>query len=224
MSGVSKPGDGEAGTARPEAAALERLSALADGELDPSATAAACLHWRESAHMRATWHAYHVIGDVLRSEDLAVAPSGDAAFLAALRVRLQQEPVVLAPVPAAARASRVRWSWRASSAVAAGFAVVAGATFVLLPGRSDDVPLASAVLSTSGPVAPAVMPVAARTAAEPVASTSGAEPQALIASGKLIRDARLDRYLAAHKQFAGSSALGVPSGYLRNATAIEGER
>jgi sigma-E factor negative regulatory protein RseA len=35
----------------------------------------------------------------------------------------------------------------------------------------------------------------------------------------MIRDARLDRYLAAHKQFAGSSALGVPSGLLRNATA-----
>ena len=28
----------------------------------------------------------------------------------------------------------------------------------------------------------------------------------------------LDRYLAAHKQFAGSSALGVPSAFLRSAT------
>ena len=45
-----------------------------------------------------------------------------------------------------------------------------------------------------------------------------AEPQTFVASGQVIRDARLDRYLAAHKQFAGSSALGVPSAYLRNAT------
>jgi sigma-E factor negative regulatory protein RseA len=34
----------------------------------------------------------------------------------------------------------------------------------------------------------------------------------------VIRDARLDRYLAAHKQFSGSSALGLPSAFLRSAT------
>ena len=38
------------------------------------------------------------------------------------------------------------------------------------------------------------------------------------ATGTMIRDARLDGYLAAHKQFGGTSALGVPSGFLRNAT------
>ena len=38
------------------------------------------------------------------------------------------------------------------------------------------------------------------------------------ANGVLIRDARLDQYLAAHKQFGGSSALSVPSGFLRSAT------
>ena len=46
-----------------------------------------------------------------------------------------------------------------------------------------------------------------------------AEPVIRGKTGQVIRDARLDRYLAAHKQFAGSSALGVPSAYLRNATA-----
>ena len=45
------------------------------------------------------------------------------------------------------------------------------------------------------------------------------DPRVLIANGTLIRDARLDRYLAAHKQFTGSSALGVPSAFLRSATA-----
>ena len=52
----------------------------------------------------------------------------------------------------------------------------------------------------------------------PATNTVAAEPQALVANGKLIRDARLDSYLAAHKQFAGTSALGVPSGFLRSAT------
>jgi len=50
------------------------------------------------------------------------------------------------------------------------------------------------------------------------------DPQVLVANGKLIRDVRLDRYLAAHKQFAGTSALGVPSGFLRSATADAADR
>ena len=45
-----------------------------------------------------------------------------------------------------------------------------------------------------------------------------APPVAVVADSKLIRDAQLDRYLAAHKQFAGTSALGVPSAFLRSAT------
>jgi sigma-E factor negative regulatory protein RseA len=36
--------------------------------------------------------------------------------------------------------------------------------------------------------------------------------------GRLVRDPSLDRYLDAHKHFSGSSALGVPSSFLRGAT------
>ena len=53
--------------------------------------------------------------------------------------------------------------------------------------------------------------------AEP--AQASAASQTLVADGQLIRDARLDRYLAAHKEFAGSSALGLPSAFLRSATA-----
>jgi len=193
--------------------ALERLSALVDGELDADGTAQVCGHWRESGEARTAWHAYHVIGDLLRSDDLARDPARDASFLSALRMRLRDEPVVLAPAPIATPARRARWSWKASSAVAASFVVIAGAAVLLSRGPAD-VPVATASVA---PVAPAPD----RQAAPMVVAD---EPQALVASGKLIRDARLDRYLAAHKQFAGSSALGVPSGYLRNATAIEGDR
>ena len=42
--------------------------------------------------------------------------------------------------------------------------------------------------------------------------------QAVAVNGRMIRDPRLERYLAAHKQFAGTSALGVPSTFLRSAT------
>ena len=45
-----------------------------------------------------------------------------------------------------------------------------------------------------------------------------APAQAVAVNGRMIRDPRLERYLAAHKQFAGTSALGVPSAFLRSAT------
>ena len=36
--------------------------------------------------------------------------------------------------------------------------------------------------------------------------------------GPVVRDARLEELLAAHKQFGATSALQEPSGFLRNAT------
>jgi sigma-E factor negative regulatory protein RseA len=37
-------------------------------------------------------------------------------------------------------------------------------------------------------------------------------------SAVLIRDPRLDAFLAAHEQFGGTSALQMPAGFFRNAT------
>ena len=215
-----------------DAAALERLSALVDGELDGDAAAQACGDWREHGEARASWHAYHLIGDVLRSDDLARDPARDLGFLASLRARMQDEPVVLAPQPlepvvstapaivhTANGARGNRWSWIAPSAVAAGFVAVTGVVMLTRgPGAPADAPVGASSLAQ---VAPAAQPMAASALAS---TTLPSDPPVQIASGKLIRDARLDRYLAAHKQFAGSSALGVPSGFLRNATAIESER
>ena len=62
---------------------LEDLSALTDGELEPAQVAEACARWRDDSELRGRWHAYQLIGDVLRSEDLAASGTRDAAFLAA---------------------------------------------------------------------------------------------------------------------------------------------
>jgi sigma-E factor negative regulatory protein RseA len=40
----------------------------------------------------------------------------------------------------------------------------------------------------------------------------------------MIRDPQLDALLAAHRQFGGTSALQMPTGFLRNATFEEGAR
>ncbi len=118
-----------------------RLSAIMDGE----ASAEEQQQWwqgpaREDS-TRADWHAYHLIGDVLRSPDLASTAQRDQALLARVRDALQGAPVVLAPtaLPAAAPAAperdlqqrpprrQRRRLWAASAAVVAGFGVVMAA-------------------------------------------------------------------------------------------------
>jgi sigma-E factor negative regulatory protein RseA len=207
----------------------EDLSALVDGELNDGAVATACGRWRSDAEARATWHAYQLIGDVLRSEDLASDAGRDAAFLSALRDRLAHEPVVIAPNVAphaapnstqpaaaalAARSMRSRrWSWAGPSAVAAGFVVVAGVVVVmrgslLAPQPEQRVSDASVPRSA--------VPAPGRPADASIVQV--AEPPSQVANGQVIRDAGLDRYLAAHKQFAGSAGFGIPAARVRNAT------
>ncbi len=186
------------------------LSSLMDGELaaggdDGSAAFAA---WRHDSEARASWHAYHLIGDVLRSDDLAADPARDERFLQALRTRLADEPVPLAPAPlpravleaadgeaSAQVAAGSRRGWlMAPAAVAAGFVVVAG------------VLVASRLLSSE----PAAVPVLA-------AVPAGTTP----ASDTLVRDARLDRYLAAHRSLA-NSAMAAGRGEQRVQIVFEG--
>lgn len=227
------------GQSDPRTAARERMSALADGALDAHAVASACALWRVDADARATWHAYQLIGDVLRSDDLAQGARSDASFMQALRTRLANEPTVLAPQPLPpadlqpanapthaithARGSR-RWGWLAPSAVAAGFVAVAS---VLMVTRMPDSAAGAGPAVAS--LAPAQAAVTAAATAAATASMAGAsallpaapvtsDMQAFAGNSQFVRDAQLDRYLAAHKQFAGSSALGVPSGFLRSAT------
>ncbi|MFT3956792.1 MAG: sigma-E factor negative regulatory protein [Piscinibacter sp.] len=194
----------------------EHLSALVDGELASEDVRRACAAWRGDAVSRQTWHAYQLIGDVMRSDDLASPPARDEAFLQRLRERLSDEPVVLAPQAAPAAAGlmvangrRLR-RWHAGAAVAAGFVAVAGVLVVTREPAPQPVPaLASAP--------PAVVPVVA-------SADGGVEQATFVTDGKVIRDARLDRYLAAHKNFAGASALGVPSAFLRSATTDASKR
>jgi sigma-E factor negative regulatory protein RseA len=201
----------------------ETLSALVDGEAAPEGVARACAAWRSDASARQTWHAYQLIGDVLRSDDLASAPARDEEFLKCLRARLADEPVVLAPQPTQAAqpvpmaAGRSARRWRAGAAVAAGFVAVAG---VLLALQAPSPESAPAVARAPSPI----VPVAATTVASPAVADANGEHAVLVTDGKVIRDARLDRYLAAHQRFAGASALGVPSSFLRSATTDGAKR
>ena len=113
----------------------QELSAALDGELSDDAVRRLCVLWRNDPEVRETWHAFSLIGDVMRSEDLASPASRDERFLVDLRARLADEPVVLAPstprtpqagpldadaAPSVGQRASKR-SWWAPAAVAAGF-------------------------------------------------------------------------------------------------------
>lgn len=182
------------------------ISSLVDG--DAAAVQPGCELWRDDVQARRDWHAFHLIGDVLRSDDLAAAPARDAAFLDALRSRLAQEPVVLAPQAAKATAAPARRvGWLAPAAVAAGFAAVAG---VLVVTR----------LSAPAPEAAAVASGGNSSSGLALTSSNGAPAartvQPLVIEGRLIRDERLDAYLRAHREASGGQAVAVPGGTPRN--------
>ncbi|WP_395140814.1 sigma-E factor negative regulatory protein [Schlegelella aquatica] len=227
--------------------ARERLSALADGEAGTEDLQQTLAAWRDDPAARAgiceTWHLYHLIGDVMRSDELAGRGRDDVVFVARLRERLSAEPPIVAPAPLTAPAEghpseadeearralvwrRRRRAWTAPLATAAGVMAVVGVLSVTrTPEFAPAGGGAGLTLTGATPAAPAaVQPVALQASASPalpasqtvVVHTPSAQPQ--LANGALVRDARLDQYLSAHKQFDGSSALGVPSGFLRSAT------
>jgi sigma-E factor negative regulatory protein RseA len=194
----------------------QALSALADGE--PSHADHACSAWRDDPQARADWHAYHLIGELMRSDDVRVAPLRDAQFLGRLRERLATEPVMLAPVQAP-RWGVWRRGWGAPIATAAGFAAVAGLLVVMRVAAPDAaVPDRSAQLANAGVATTAGL----QGAAGPLVASSMAP--GLTREGGLIRNPELDRYLAAHKQFSDTSALAVPGGMVRNAAVTVPDR
>ena len=199
------------------------LSALADGDCTDGESARAFQAWREDDDARATWHAYQVIGDVLRSEDLATEPAADESFLVALRARLATEPVILAPQPARApepaevaqpavangAASARRGRWQGPVAMAAGFLVVIGGLNVMRPFNHGGTGVLASAAAPSGAV------VATAAAASGIVATS--------AQAKADAD-QLAPYLAAHRQSTMSGAFQMPGGDLRNVSLVQPAR
>lgn len=207
---------------RSDASELRRqqLSSLMDGELPGDDADGACALWRQDGQARADWHAWHLIGDVLRSDELAARPARDAAFLAALRERLADEPVPLAPqpfpavealrqplvangtlapglVPAAQpRRSRARGWLMAPAAMAAGFLAVVGVTLV----TRQNAPASDAAT---------------------LAKADAADVAGAAASAVLVRNPQLDRYLSAHRALA-SGAMAGAAGEQRMHIVFEG--
>lgn len=188
------------------------LSAMADGEADAAEFGRGCTAWAGAdARTRQDWYAYHLIGDVLRSDDLASPPHHDLGFLQRLSVRLEGEPAVLAPAPLPAEVAR-RPAWAVPAALAAG--VMALATVLVVSIGPSGGGSAKPTLAAA-PAAPTT--VAARDA---VSATTEAVP----AGGRVVRDAQLDRYLRAHRDYATASPGSLPGGSSRSIATVSLER
>ncbi len=119
---------------------LERLSALMDGELDRDQETLMLGQLKTDDDFQEIWNNYHLIGEVLRHQELPDARIGQR-----ISVALANEPTVLVPAMAhhvkavgqtKAKAEVVRHRW---AAVAAAVAVVSVVTW-FLPGNSQQSP------------------------------------------------------------------------------------
>jgi sigma-E factor negative regulatory protein RseA len=205
----------------------ETVSDLMDGRLRADDFSAAVQAVQAPGSAREAWHSYHLVGDVLRSADLA-SGADDAAFLSRFQARLRQlEPLPLAgggmlvPLPGAGgpasdalapgvmgvihspqaevsqAANDERFSWKWVAGFASLMLVIA-AGWNMAGGMTGQ--QQSSQLAAVQPEATAVL------------VETGIEGQLML------RDPRLDQLLMAHRQSGGASALQVPSGFLRNAT------
>lgn len=175
----------------------ELISALADGQLAGDAFARGVELASSDPAAREAWHDYHLIGDVLRSGELAHAARADR-FMARMQERLRGEAIAaqapaqvatVAPRREAANDGAFRWK------IVAGVASVAAVSAIAwtLSGTAQKIDGTQLAATPSGVV---------------LTSTQ---------QGPMMRDPRLDELLAAHRQLGGA-ALVAPAGYLRNAT------
>lgn len=209
----------EAATAHSQSLGAEpALSAMVDGEL--SASEFEALLTSLDADSMSSWHAYQVIGDVLRGHEDPTGTRPAAEFLAAVRIGLEgRDPVVNTvpravaetPVPVSAQArpeaaNDAVFRWKLVAGFASLAAVMAVSWGVVSGSGSSGA--AGAQLASNAPASVATVSVPAVSA--PVAVNTG--------QGVVIRDAQLEALLAEHRQYGGMSALQMPSGFIRNAT------
>lgn len=207
----------------------QRVSALVDGEIDTAQLADLLAAEHDRQELLGSWHAYQVIGDVLRGDSAVATSRAPADFLAGVRERLRSEalpaalPVQderrsLAPAQpvtlvrgAAANDAVFRWKLVAGLA---SLAAVMAVSWTVLSGAPSAVggpagPQLASAPALSGGSAPVAAPVTELASSAVVVNTG---------QGPLIRDARLEELLAEHRQNGSMSALQMPTGFIRNAT------
>lgn len=185
----------------------EQLSALADGQLAPEDMAQA-LAFADSGEGRQTWQLYQLVGDVLRSPELAHHARHDV--LSGVRAQLAREP---RPAPAPPSQVAAAAPDRAANSAVFRWKLVAGLASVVAVAA-----LAWTALPMGGSGVDAGMQLAEGGA--PVQSVPATTMVAVQGDGDgpvMLRDPRLDELLAAQRQYSSAAALQMPANFLRNA-------
>jgi len=194
----------------------EHLSAFVDGEsFDGSGDISQFLSGLTHKD-RAAWSDYHLIGDAMRSDDLAASPAASSAFMNAFSARFEAEAHVFAP---AVFAERVR-SRMFRRRVVPAFAVAAAAatlTWIVVPQlQGVDGHNGVQVASVSSQSSDHVQRVA-------MASMPAASTRSPVVEANIIRDASLDQYLEAHQQFSQQPVMPGSMPLIRTAATSQGQ-
>ncbi|AIY40856.1 Sigma factor RpoE negative regulatory protein RseA [Collimonas arenae] len=186
----------------------EQISALADGELSSAYVDMALAALRQ-ADGRDTWDVYHQIGDIMRSDDMALTMS--AGFSTRMSALLDAEPAIIAaPLAVAVQPSEQiavgggqpvyvnviggRRSIKRFALPGMAAAAVAAAAFIISP-----------QLAMVSGTAPAPTPTSAVVATPQLALASSAgDVRVMTHAGEVLRDSRMDEYLSAHQRFSPS--------------------
>ncbi|CAJ0770619.1 sigma-E factor negative regulatory protein [Ralstonia chuxiongensis] len=194
---------GQAQLQTAEAEFAQRISALMDGEVAAHEVSSA-VELAKDGEGAAHWREYQLIGDVLRSEDLLNTRSSED-FLSRFSAKLDAEPHLLVPAVAQRAKTQERHRFLVSpawvrrimptTAVAAAVAAVSWVVVPQLRGPADGADGSPALVAKA-------------------TQATGAQALTVAATDNtpMIRDARLDEYLSAHRQSA-TNGMVVP--YLR---------
>lgn len=200
----------------------EKISAFADGELEPNELDAVLAGLRQPEALK-EWDIYHQIGDVLRSDDMAVNMSPD--FAARMAAKLEAEPVILAPAALSKKTANVphqdknealkRYAFPGIAAALAVFTAYLISPQLTTDGSSNsEASSSSAALASASSRAAASANSASVTPAGASASASGSVK--LNQEAVVLRDPNIDEYLIAHQRY--SPSLYDTSQFVRSAT------
>lgn len=203
---------------------FDNISAMVDGELSNAQWASALARLSEVNNHdgKKTWEIYHQIGDVLRSDDLAVTLS--PGFSSRFSALLDAEPVVLAPkfdaVIEPAVASNVvtlkqprisRYVAMTSMAAAAAVAFFMAPQIIPLFGTQSN----SGMVISKTEQANKIPADGIQLASNSNITELPSKPSEQI---EMLRDPRLDSYLMAHQKF--SPSIGNGTQFVTRANAV----
>jgi sigma-E factor negative regulatory protein RseA len=137
------------------------VSSWVDGEADLRAEEL------DSPYGRQVWDTYHLIGDVMRSQDLAIQPS--ERFYARVSAALAAEPAIVAPAPLVRH-----HAWRLGLSGLAVAAAVASVVWMVRPFMSG---------SEAPPAAPVLAQASESEAADPALADYMAAHQDMAGAG-----------------------------------------